>query len=276
MKILKKILKNFTWFDYSVFAVVLIVMLVSFLFFYRKSEFINIRVKVSDQHVLYAWNDPQNWYANRFNKGDVEKDSLGRVISQIIGVETFNIDSDRKAVYLDLRVKTNYDSRTKLYSAKGKSLVFGVPLRFNFSGIVFDAVVTEFPESKYQENLVTTNKIITVIVRGAEDFMRPVEPKVIESLKKGDRIVDSNSNVLAEIIDIKITPAERVVRTDRGELLLRLDPVYKDALITIKVRTKIFNEEAYIFDDSPLRLGEELSLSFNKVFVESTVVGIND
>jgi len=274
MKKTKNFFKNLTWFDYSMLFIVFTLFSISFIFFYRKGEQITIRVKVTDQEILYAENYPQNWFANRFKVGDVEKDALGRVVSEVVNVETFSIDNKRKAVYLDLAVKATYDSRSKLYSTKGKSLVFGVPLRFNLSGIVFDAIITEFPDSKYQENLEITDKIATVIIRGAEEAKKAVEPRVVGSLKKGDRIVDSNGNVLAEITDVKITPAERVVRTDRGDLLLRLDPLYKDALVTLKVRTKIFNNEEYIFDDFPLRVGELLPLSFNQVFVESTIVEI--
>src|SRR3990170_1979301 len=117
MKAIKKLLQSLTYFDIGVILVLAILSIAFFSFFYRKAEYVNIRVKVTDKEVLYAWSQPQNWYAERFEIGDVEKDALGRVISEIVGIERFNVDSQRKAVYLDLKVRAVYDSRSKLYSA---------------------------------------------------------------------------------------------------------------------------------------------------------------
>ena len=277
MKIIKGLLKNFSWFDYSALLVILIVALVVFFFFYRKSEYVDIRIKVTDQNVLYAWNYPQNWYANSFKKGDVERDVLGRVITEIKNVESFNIDDLRKAVYLDLRVRATYDSRTKLYSARGKALNFGSPVRFSLSGVTFDGIVTEFPNSELQENLIIDSKKVDVLVRGIQETEKGkefVEPEVVDSIKVGDKIVDSNSRLLAEVLEIETNLAERVTEDDRGNLLLRHDPFYKDALITLNLRAKTVNNESYVFDDFPLRLGKEVELTFSDVFVKGKIIKI--
>lgn len=278
MKISKKLFKSFTWFDYAALAVVLVVLLMAFFFFYRKSETVDIRVKITDQNVLYARSYPQNWYANSFKKGDVERDVLGRVITEIKNVESFSIDDLRKAVYLDLEVKANYDSRTKVYSARGKPLTFGTPVRFNLSGVTFDGIVTEFPNSGLQDNLEITYRQADVLIKGeqkTEDGIEFTEPKVLESIKTGDKIIDSNGKILAEVVSIQITPATKVTQDSGGNLRLRSDPYYKDALITLSLRTKIINGEAYIFDDFPLRKGKEIALTFADVFVKGQIVGLD-
>ena len=129
---IRKFAKKLTYFDIGIIAIVVALGLGFFSFFYRKAEYVNIRVKVTDQDVLYVRTQPATWYANRFEVGDVERGALGREISRIVGVETFNVTSRRKAVYLNLRVRATYDTRTKLYSARGKPLIFGTPVRFNF------------------------------------------------------------------------------------------------------------------------------------------------
>lgn len=274
--ILKKsrFLKSLTWFDYSALIIVFIVALVGFFFFYRKSSYVDIRVKVTDQEVLYAWNYPQNWYADRFKVGDVERDAVGRVVAEIKNIESFNIDQLRKAVYLDLNVKSVYDTRTKVYYSRGKPLAFGTPVRFNFSGITLDGIITEIPNSEYQQNIEIKDSIVIVIVRGIKQEEEPVEPRILESIKKGDKMVDSNGKIIAQVIDIKLSRAERVVENSAGELLLRYDPLYKDALVTLRLRTKIFNEEAYIFDDLPLKAGVEIPLIFKEVSVASKIIDV--
>ena len=269
--------KSLTWFDFMTFGILSLIILSASLFFYRKGEFVTIRVKVTDQNVLYAWNNPQNWYANRFQVGYIEKNTLGEVISEIIGVDSFNVESKNKAVYLDLRVKAVYDSRTKLYSARGKQLVFGTPVRFNFSEITFDGIVVEFPNSEFQKDLNVKNSKVSALVRGFKTdgkLIESVEPQVLEKLRVGDKIVSSNGTVLVEIIDVKTYPAQRTIQNERGDLLLRYDPIYKDALITLNFLTKEFNGESYIFDDIPLRVGDEIPLVFKDLVVEPVIVDI--
>ena len=277
MKSLKKLFKNFALFDYSALLIILTILFVAFFFFYRKSVYIDIRVKITDQEILYASESPLNWYADRFIEGDVERDVLGRVISEIKNVETFNVSSLQKAVYLDIRVKATYDSRTKLYSARGKTLVFGAPVKFNLSGITFEGIVTEFPNSEFQKNIVITNEVAEVLVKGVRETMNGkefIEPQVINSIMVGDNIIDSNGVILAEVININVRPTKRVTQDDKGNLLLVSDPYYKDALITLKLRTKIVNKTSYIFDNFPLRLNEELLLTFNNLFVKSKIIKI--
>lgn len=274
MKIFRRLIKKLTYFDFALIALVVVLFLGFFFFFYRKAEYINIRVKVTDQDVLYAQTQPATWYANRFEMGDVEIDALGRVISEIIGVERFNVTADRKAVYLDLRVRATYDTRTKLYSARGKPLIFGTPVRFNFSKVTFDGIVTEFPNSESQKNLSITETKVAALLRGIRPEETPIEPAIIEAVKKGDKVYDSNGNVLAEVLDITIRPAERVAQTDRGELLLRYDPLYKDALLTLNIRTKILDKEAFMFDNIPLKVGEWVPLNFEHVSLWPQIIKI--
>jgi len=272
MKAIKRVLKKLTYFDIALIILLATLFLGFFFFFYRKAEYVNILVKVTDQEVLYARTLPAVWYANQFVVGDIERDALGRVISEIVGIERFNVKSDKKAVYLDLRVRATYDTRTKLYSARGRPLIFGTPVRFNFSKVTFDGIVTEFPNSEAQGDLEVTNTKMTALLRGIKP--KETEPAVLEAVKVGDKIYDSNGNVLAEVLDLEIRPAERVTQTSWGELLLRYDPLYKDALFTLNVRTKILDNEAFMFDNLPLKIGEEVPLNFEDVSLFPVIIEI--
>ena len=277
MGTVQKLLRKISVFDFVLLCIGVFLFFGFFFFFYRKAEYVNIRVKVTDQDVLYAKTQPETWYANRFEVGDVERDTLGRVISEIVGVERFNVTSRLKAVYLDLKVRATYDTRTKLYSARGKPLIFGTPVRFNFSTITFDGIVTEFPKSEYQKNLRVENMKVVVLQR----WIRPdgvtgvtVEPTTIQSIKKGDKIYNSSGEVLAEVLEVKIRQAERTVETDRGELLLRYDPIYKDGIYTLNIRARVFNDEPFVFDNIPVKLGEVLPLNFPDVSLFPVIVEI--
>ncbi|KKS89858.1 MAG: hypothetical protein UV63_C0012G0010 [Microgenomates group bacterium GW2011_GWC1_43_11] len=266
--VLRKILRSFrqhiSAFDIGILVVGFICLLVFFLFFYRKSETITIRVKVTDQDVLYQRTEPTMWYANRFFVGDKELDALGRTITEIVGIDMFPVDSKHKAVYLDLKVKAVYDTRTKTYSTHGKTLMFGTPMRFNVSKVTFDGFVTEFPGSEKDAGVKIGKATVKALARN-------LEPSIASAITPGSKILDSNQLLLAEITDVTVTPAEKVTTTDAGDLLLRYDPLYKDALITVDIRTKTVGKDVYIFDNLPLKIGEPLPLHLENVSVPSNI-----
>lgn len=266
MKSLQKIRVNPV--DIGILFVVAACIFGFFLFFYRKSEYVNIRVKVTDKDVLYAQTQPQAWYANRFEVGDFEPDALGRKITEIEGVEAFSVSADKKAVYLDLRVKATYDTRTKLFSSRGKTLAFGMPMRFTLSHVTFDALVTEFPGSHESANYSVGSSRVSAIAR-------EVEPSVAAAINEGDTIADSNGIVLAQILGAVVNPAERVTETAGGDLLLRHDPLYKDIILTLSVRTKTFQGEPFIFDNMPLKIGEPIPLNFTNTSIFPIITDVS-
>jgi hypothetical protein len=255
---LKKVLKktNLSWFDLFVLVCGVSLLLAFFLFFYRKNEVITIRVKVTDQEVLYANTQPLNWYANHFKVGDSEADALGRTITEITHVQVFPTSAKTSVVYLDLNVRATYDRKTKTYSARGRNLSFGTPLRFSLGKVTFDGIVVDFPNMNQSIN--QRELIVTSSAKNVEPYFSP-------SLHIGDKITDSNGKVFAEITSIETSPAKKVTQTSSGELLLKKDPYFVDLEIKVKVDAKVIDGVSYFFDDSPLKIGEIIPLNLNNV-----------
>ncbi|OGK09718.1 hypothetical protein A2767_07710 [Candidatus Roizmanbacteria bacterium RIFCSPHIGHO2_01_FULL_35_10] len=291
MKKILKLLTRLTPFDLIIICALLISIIFFFLFFYRKSEYVDIRVKSTDLEVLYGKSQPFVWYANQFEVGDVEKDVLGKNIAEIKSVESFNVTPDKKVLYLDLRLRGLFDSRTKLYSARGKNLIIGTPIKFNFSRVAFEGVIVETPESLKQNKFSTKNVKVTALARGINELQTNVvwgvdelqtiqdysviEPEVFQNIHKGDKITDSKKQVLVEIIDLQIRPAQRITQSDAGELLLKDDPYYKDAILTVIIKTKKYRNEYFIFDNQLLKLGEKLPLNFTNLSIFPVITNID-
>lgn len=270
MKLSRSVFKKLTPFDMGVGVIIAIAGLVFFLFFNRKAEYITIQVKVTNQDVLYQNTEPAIWYANRFVVGDKERDALGKPITEILAVDTFPIDGKRNAVYLKLRVRAVYDTRTKLYSTHGQNIMFGTPVRFSLANVTFDGFVTEFPGSE-KNHMVKIGKAKVV------SLARYLEPAVAQAIQPGDKIINSDHVVLAEIVDVMIKPAERVTTNYAGDLLLRPDPIFKDAVITAEMRTKTIGNETFIFDNMPLKIGQFFPLILNNVMLDrNTPPTLND
>lgn len=253
---------NVSPFDAGVLAVGFLCLVGFFLFFYRKSEYVSIRVKVTDQDVLYANTLPKDWYAGMFEVGDTERDVLGNVITKITGMEIFPSGENKKAVYLDLQVKATYDTRTKIYTSHGNPLIFGTPIRINLSHVTFDGFVTEFPGWEKQQNYHVGSATVTVLARS-------LEPAVADAIKEGDSILDNHNVTLAKVVTVLSKPADTVVNTAAGQLLLQPNPLYKDLVLTLKMRTETYNGEPYVFDNLPLKIGATIPLNFPNINLNS-------
>lgn len=265
-------IKQINFLDAVFVAIFLILALSFYLFFYRKPEYVDIRVRVTDKDILYASTNPQSWYANRLNVGDTELNELGGVISKITNKEVFNMSADSKVVYLDLNLKAVYDRRTKIYSAKGSSLTFGNSIKFNFANSTFNGLITESPQTFKQPGPETGYKTLSLLVRGPN----AIEPEILQKIKKGDKITNSLGHVLVEVKDVYLKPGQRVTQDDRGNLHLKADPFYKDAFITVSMRYKKYNGEDFIYDLIPLKIGMYIPLNFSYTTVYPLITDIKD
>lgn len=259
-KIIKKIKAKFSIFDLLLAGSLVLLVGVFFFFFYRKSEYIKIRVKVTDQDVLYAGTLPKNFYANQFEVGDVEYDAIGRKIAEIVKIDSYNLNPSDRVVYLDLLVKSTYDSRTKTYSVRGNGIRYGSPMRFNLLKVTFDGYVTEFPNSMDAHH-------VQVGVKRVETIGRGLEPFIADAVHVGDTFYDSSGNVLVKVLSVENKPAERVIQDFSPQLYLRNDPLYRDIYITVEVKTKTVDGIVYLFDDLPLKIGESVPINLKDISV---------
>lgn len=248
MKNILKSLPKLHWVDIFIFFVVGAVLVGFFFFFYRKASYITIRVKVTNQEVLTAYSEPRNNYSWRFHKGDIERDVLGRVVTELENVETYSVTPENKVVYLDLRVRATYDTRTKMYAARGKNLMYGTPMRFNLTEVTFDGFVTEVPGGA-QINV--TEKIVKV-----RAFAGQVAPALAKEIKVGDTVTNSLGKQLVKITKVEVTQARQTSQDSKGNLLIATNPLFKDVLIEMDLLVKdVNNDELVMFDDYRVNIG---------------------
>lgn len=269
MKLIKIIKNKITLFDIVLGVFLLVFLIAVVLFLDRKTQYVDIRVKVTDQDVLYSRTNPATWYANRFNVGDSEKNELGRPIAQITNVETYNTTADTKAVYLNINVRAVYDKMSQTYSAKGTSLIFGNTLKFSFPNVSFSGLIIESPTTSNPVSPIEQKKIV-VLQRGID----AIEPVILQKIKVGDEIIDSMGNILAHVESVSFLASPRITQTYQGDLLLRNDPYYKDAFITLTVRVKKYNNEYFLFDNVPLKLGVNVPLNFSYESIYPVIIDI--
>lgn len=214
---------------------------------------------------MYANSRPAIWYANQFNVGDNELDSLGRKITEIVGMEKFDVSAEKQALYLDINIKSGYDTRTKTYFVKGKNITYGTPLTFNLRNVTFSGIITEFPNMNKSDV-----KIRTAVIQAIGERLEPI---IVNSVHTGDKIYDSNGTLLAEIIKAEVKPSKTITTDNYGNLLLKDNPIFRDLIVTARVRTKTVKSNNFIFDQDIIKIGETLPLNFNNISVFLMITG---
>jgi hypothetical protein len=253
MKKILSTLKKLNPFDVFMIIIALSILFGFFFFFYRRAEYITIQVKVTNQEVLYAATLPKNSYSRYFTVGDVERDAVGRVISEVIDVESYPVSSENQAVYLTLKVRSTFDTRTKTYSARGKTLMYGTPMRFNLSSVTFDGFVTQVP------NTSVSHKQKIMLVQAVSRYVEPATAKVI---KAGDTIINSKNEVLIKITSVRVEPAIQVTTNISGDLLERRNPYFKDIYLDMEVLVDEFNnKDLVLLDEIKFQVGAVVPFS---------------
>jgi hypothetical protein len=264
--------------DYVIIIAILIASLGLLFFFFRSGQTITIRVKVTDKDVLYSKNNPSPWFAERFQEGDVEYDSLGKVISKILRVDKLDMSESQynlqENVYLTIQTKATYDTRTKSYSLKNQKLVFGSPVRFIFSKVQFDGIVTDVEEIPhfYTSKTLTVDASFRDASRSYADTYG-VPDYIASALKEGDEIRDSNGEVIVKILKINKGPARRTITNGR-QIINAFDPNLYDVSYTLQIKTKLIDQQPYYSDTIPIKIGNVLHLNFNNVYVWPTITKI--
>ncbi len=265
--VIKNVTKKIRLFDVTFIAIAIISLIIFFLVFKRETVFITIRAKMID-------NDE---FTIGYVLGDKEIDEIGRTISEIVNIDSYKVGPFEQAVYLDIKLKVTYNPRTKIYSTKGKDILFGESFSFAFSKARFKGKIVDVPG--LSEALQTTNKktVVKAQVRYENRSFSDISgvPEFFaDAVKKGDTVVDTKGNILATILDIKITPAKRVVVTSNGQSIIIDDPVLKDVYFTIELATKEVYGKLYMFDYKPLLIGESIPVFTRHAALWPTITDI--
>ena len=100
-----------------------------------------------------------------------------------------------------------------------------------------------------------------------------LEPYVAEAISVGDTETGYNSRVLAEIVDVEISPSEMVVIAESGEVLRQENPVLKDAILEVEVTAELV-EKSYMFHQSELKVGNSFRFDSPRYSIRGEIVQV--
>jgi hypothetical protein len=284
----KQIIKKARHFKFKIDIIdgIFILLAVSFigflaLFFRRETVYHTARFKITDDNPLYAYNNPNNEYVNEFKVGSFEKDESGKTIAEIMNVDSFAISSTHKITYIDVKVKSIYNPRKKIYFYKGKPLIFGENHVFQFQDVKTEAIFTEFVDEKTNATSKKKLKIETLLARLDQysvetPHFQGVTQYVIDEVEKQEGVYNSNGELYIKITEVKTETLEKLIANDRGDLLIRQDPLYVQARISLELEADYVDGKYFLFKYIPLKIGNSIPLNFDTIGVFPIITKIEE
>ncbi|MBI2549285.1 DUF4330 family protein [Candidatus Woesearchaeota archaeon] len=190
---------------------------------------------------------------------DVMTSYLGEEIARIIDFETSPLPGVNKNVFMTVALQTRkigndlyfLDERLKL----GSTLHI-ITQQIDLSG----KVVTIHPQSK---KLVEKEILLGVY---------NVAPWVAESINIGDKELNNEKRVTAEIINKDIRPAKMVVITDSGEVYEKQNPINRDIILTVKIWSEDVGSDL-LFHNNKVKIDEEILLDLTSIDLQGKIIG---
>lgn len=268
---LLQVLKKFTTRSYAFDAVFIALAIFALAIFYftfkRQVVFITVRAKMIE-------NDS---FAVGYGIGDKERDALGRTVSEIVNVYTYKTGLNETSVFLDIKLKATYDPKTKVYTTKGRDILFGESLTIAFTKARFKGFIVDLPG--LSESLRIHEKKVIITAQNRDDSRQfsdtyGVPSYLATALRPGDAMTDAQGNVIAKILDVSVVPAKRVVISENGLSTIINDLDLKDVFYTIELSTKEVNGKLFMHDYAPLFIGTILPFNARNVAIWPTVTEI--
>lgn len=283
MKI-KRFKQGFKIRDFFGLGVFLVVMASVFFFFLRKAAYVDIILRISQSDLIDSYYGLPVWYFQNLKTGTEQKDLLGRpVISILKNYEYQTQNSSVRIVYLTMRLLATYDQRSKMYTYEGTPLLVGSYQSFKFNGVLIKGIIQGVEDSgksqgskKYLvEGFLNPEFNLNQDPYAANTLSDGVLNYLADKFVKGEKVMDSDGNVIMEIQDVQKTRAKRKFIYNNSLVEVN-DSERQKVSLKLVVRTEKFGD-VYIFrGEKPLKINDNLNLSFDDFGAVMTITGIRE
>lgn len=273
LKSIKSILAHLTLFDWITVGIIGLVIVALGIYFLRNWEWVEVEVKVAPPDLFWTDRDAPFWLANNLQKGDKEVDSFGRKVAEITDIKAYDIpvqypttENNKKSLYLKMKLMAVKDSRKGTYQFKSKQLAIGSPVELRFPKVFLTGIVTfvrGIPDTRIWEDKIVEARLLTISDVFPETL--GVQPWIAEMVNVGDKMKDTRGRVVAEVLDKRVTPAEKIVTTADGRVFVNQDPLKRDVFLTLKLKTFKQNDINYFLDDFKVKVDSDIILSLPQI-----------
>lgn len=270
--------RSLGWIDLIGVCIFLGILSVAFFFFLRKADYAYITLRVSQSDNMNPYSDQAPvWFIEKIQPGLKETDGLGRDNVVIEKVHRFKSSDLNQDFYVDLKVRSVYNSRTKQFTYNGSTLLIGSYQSFKLQGIQLSGVIVDVREQD------TPREEKTFLVEGYvnpayNDEQYSVANTVVDGIKNyladtlftGLKTVDVDGQATAEIVSIQKRPARRQFVSGSSFVSVP-DPERQRVEMTLRIKGVKINDAYYYKNEAPIVVNSTIYLTFPQSNINFTL-----
>lgn len=269
-----KTLRPLDWFFALITVSVILFLVASSL---NQEKWVTIEFKVSLSPSYFPYNgggDAPYWLAEKIRPGDYQYDNIGNKNMKILSIKKWGYQN--KEMWVTASVKAKYKPKQKKYTYLYQPLEIGRTIDVTINGSNIHGIVSSiqgFSDTRPGRTITISARLIDSS-SPYSTYTRGVEPWIADAIKKDAQMKDVSGNTIAKILDVSVAPAQRVVTTDTGQVILSEDPFKKDVFLTIQMNV-IQQDGNYMFlEDKPIIIGWSVPIFLEKVVLYPVITGI--
>lgn len=224
----------------------------------RQATWIDIRLSVENPDWWYRGSPPNYWYAQNLQVGDSLNDSFGNKVVEVVNIDNYDNYGPYRDIYVDLKVRVDYDKKKNQYLYEFKPLVTGSSLLFNFSQGQLRGLVVSIGEQK-----------IDYFYKTIKVEKKKISPSLAEKIKVGAKSYDLDGNLIAEVLEVKNNINSYYEFSDlRGRNLEVYDPKFRDIEVTLRIKSFSQLGLNFYINNAALKVGNAIWFQFPEFALE--------
>lgn len=274
-KILHSLNQRLNLFDKALLLIFFVGLGIFVVFFRRIPTWTEATFKITEPHPLAMSTPVTNEYALNIHQGDIERNELGEIVAEVIDKQVYQTDPYTEVIYLTIKLKTLYNPRKQMYTAKGRPLIFGQPFTFDFTNTRFQALVVDFPGKQLQPQ--SGQAIVQAQIRADDRSFSDISgvPEYLaDQFNVGDQVLDNQGHPVVTILEVESRPARRTIQTTTNEMRVINDPQLKDVYLKLELSTLVIDDRHYMPHYVPVQVSQTVPLNLETVSVWPTITNI--
>ena len=230
----------------------------------RKQEWVTVGLHISSDEWWWNSQNPEYWIVEDLEKGLISKNTFGEEIAEIVEVIDFEYGNGKRTVFLEMRLKANFDKKRGLYTYNSRPLEIGGNLNLTFEKQNVRGLIAYLGDDRLGEEELWAN--VTV------KYSR-IEKELADSIIDNPIMTDSQGRILVEASDVRKQIYSNNVFSDiRGKNIRAYDNDYMDIFMDLKIKVYKSGNKHYFLNGTNIVNGSEIWFHFNDHFLSQGTI----
>jgi len=281
ISVIHNVHKRIGLFELLVLIVLVAVGMFAQSFLFSKGDTVYVRMRVVDRDIQYIDEGmPLSRVANKYEKGLVSKDGLGRVTAEVVKVEGFDRKynsetfTEKEDVYIVMKLSASYSQRSHGYKYQGMTIASGEWLNVNFGELTAHGFIVDVSRDDFGEK----REFITLraLYQSGNEVNGETDQYFADAIAVGDTVRDAGGNVIAEVTEKRVEPLRIMTVDQYGIVHTTYHTLKKSMFLTLRIFAEKREDEYYYQDSITVKTGGTLPLFLPKLILYTKILSFDE